>query len=151
MAVTEASISRHTTASSPRPHIQYIIEVKHSDGTKIEVGRRYSEASALRCRFLSGLTSDQRTSFSNYTRRSVMLRLFPPNVSSSPRSFHLHGPTTSSSQSGRTGSQHTSPNCCRTRRTQQIQSCLTSLVALLCRLPSVSRMRYPRPCPGRPH
>ncbi|EPS92655.1 hypothetical protein FOMPIDRAFT_1100155, partial [Fomitopsis schrenkii] len=43
MTVTTASISRHTTASSPHPHILYIVAVAHSDGTKTEVGRRYSE------------------------------------------------------------------------------------------------------------
>ncbi|TFY53139.1 hypothetical protein EVJ58_g9617 [Rhodofomes roseus] len=43
MAATRASITKHTTASSPRPHILYIVEVVHDDHTKTEVPRRYSE------------------------------------------------------------------------------------------------------------
>ncbi|KZT70282.1 glycoside hydrolase family 18 protein [Daedalea quercina L-15889] len=43
MTVTGASIVKHTTASSPRPHILYVVKVLHSDGSKTEVPRRYSE------------------------------------------------------------------------------------------------------------
>ncbi|KAH9947184.1 glycoside hydrolase family 18 protein [Amylocystis lapponica] len=42
MAISSASIVKHTTASSPRPHVLYVVEVA-SDGQKTEVGRRYSE------------------------------------------------------------------------------------------------------------
>ncbi|KAI0940229.1 hypothetical protein AcV5_001393 [Taiwanofungus camphoratus] len=43
MTVQNASIIKHTTASSPRPHVLYIIEVISADGQKAEVARRYSE------------------------------------------------------------------------------------------------------------
>ncbi|KAF9446853.1 glycoside hydrolase family 18 protein, partial [Macrolepiota fuliginosa MF-IS2] len=41
------AISTHTTASSPRPHILYNVQVTR-DGQKSVIGRRYSEANILR-------------------------------------------------------------------------------------------------------
>ncbi|KAI0774706.1 glycoside hydrolase family 18 protein [Trametes elegans] len=46
-AVTAASVVSHTTASAPRPHILYNIEVKTADGKTSIVSKRYSDFVAL--------------------------------------------------------------------------------------------------------
>ncbi|PCH40730.1 glycoside hydrolase family 18 protein [Wolfiporia cocos MD-104 SS10] len=43
MYKSPATITTHTTASSPRPHILYIVDVTHADGSISQVARRYSE------------------------------------------------------------------------------------------------------------
>ncbi|OCH94474.1 glycoside hydrolase [Obba rivulosa] len=43
MVITKASIVRHTTGSSPRPHVQYVLQVTTSDGQTTEISKRYSE------------------------------------------------------------------------------------------------------------
>ncbi|GBE80217.1 glycoside hydrolase family 18 protein [Sparassis crispa] len=43
MTVISASIVKHTTASSPRPHVLYCVKVTTDDGQKFEVAKRYSE------------------------------------------------------------------------------------------------------------
>ncbi|OBZ70107.1 putative endochitinase [Grifola frondosa] len=43
MAITTASIAKHTTTSVPRPHVLYVIRVTSTDGKSTEVPRRYSE------------------------------------------------------------------------------------------------------------
>ncbi|KAI0677694.1 glycoside hydrolase family 18 protein [Trametes maxima] len=45
--VTAASVVSHTTASVPRPHILYNIEVKVADGSTSTVSKRYSDFAAL--------------------------------------------------------------------------------------------------------
>ncbi|KAM5542384.1 hypothetical protein V8D89_003843 [Ganoderma adspersum] len=47
MAISAASVVGHTTASSPRPHILYTIEVKTTDGKTSTALKRYSEFVAL--------------------------------------------------------------------------------------------------------
>ncbi|KAI0355450.1 glycoside hydrolase family 18 protein [Trametes cingulata] len=46
-AITSASVVGHTTASVPRPHILYNIEVKTADGKTYTVSKRYSDFVAL--------------------------------------------------------------------------------------------------------
>ncbi|EMD40292.1 glycoside hydrolase family 18 protein [Gelatoporia subvermispora B] len=43
MAVTKATILNHTTASTPRPHVQYVVQVKTSEDQNLEISKRYSE------------------------------------------------------------------------------------------------------------
>ncbi|KAI8989856.1 glycoside hydrolase family 18 protein [Trametes punicea] len=45
--VTAATVVGHTTASAPRPHILYNIEVKTADGKTTAIAKRYSEFVAL--------------------------------------------------------------------------------------------------------
>ncbi|KAI0751174.1 glycoside hydrolase family 18 protein [Daedaleopsis nitida] len=47
MTISAASVVGHTTASVPRPHILYTIQVKTTDGTTSTVSKRYSEFVAL--------------------------------------------------------------------------------------------------------
>ena len=47
MAISAASVVGHTTASSPRPHILYTIEVKTTDGKTSNALKRYSEVRVL--------------------------------------------------------------------------------------------------------
>ncbi|KAI0694388.1 glycoside hydrolase family 18 protein [Cerioporus squamosus] len=47
MAIASAAVVSHTTASSPRPHILYNIEVKTTDGKTSTVSKRYSDFVAL--------------------------------------------------------------------------------------------------------
>lgn len=41
--VVAASVASHTTASAPRPHILYNIEVKTTDGKTSTISKRYSD------------------------------------------------------------------------------------------------------------
>lgn len=43
-SISGVAIDKHTTASDPRPHILYVIQVNLTDGTSREVLRRYSDA-----------------------------------------------------------------------------------------------------------
>ena len=43
MAISAASVVGHTTASVPRPHILYLVQVKTTDGETTTVSKRYSE------------------------------------------------------------------------------------------------------------
>ncbi|OSC97972.1 glycoside hydrolase family 18 protein [Trametes coccinea BRFM310] len=45
--ITAASVVSHTTASAPRPHILYNVEVKTSDGKTAIISKRYSDFVAL--------------------------------------------------------------------------------------------------------
>ncbi|KIM37880.1 glycoside hydrolase family 18 protein [Hebeloma cylindrosporum] len=47
-SIVSVVISKHTTSSNPRPHVVYIVNVVHVDGSAYEVQRRYSEFVALR-------------------------------------------------------------------------------------------------------
>ncbi|EJF62190.1 glycoside hydrolase family 18 protein [Dichomitus squalens LYAD-421 SS1] len=47
MTISAASVVGHTTASSPRPHILYTVEVKTTDGKTSTISKRYSEFVAL--------------------------------------------------------------------------------------------------------
>jgi len=47
---TSVAIDKHTTASTPRPHILYSIKVTQNDGTEREVLRRYSEVHIFQLR-----------------------------------------------------------------------------------------------------
>ncbi|KAF8181050.1 glycoside hydrolase family 18 protein [Pholiota molesta] len=68
-AIEAVSISRHTTSSTPHPHILYIIKVFREDHTAHEVVRRYSEFAELRAQ-LGG-------SFPFPSKRSVASSLVP--------------------------------------------------------------------------
>ncbi|KAI0371468.1 glycoside hydrolase family 18 protein [Pilatotrama ljubarskyi] len=46
-AISAASVVSHTTASVPRPHILYNIEVKTADGKNYTISKRYSDFVAL--------------------------------------------------------------------------------------------------------
>jgi len=43
MAPLSASITKHTTRSKPHPHVVYIVDITDEDGSKSDVGKRYSE------------------------------------------------------------------------------------------------------------
>ena len=43
MAISAASVVGHTTASTPRPHILYTIEIKTTNGKASTVSKRYSD------------------------------------------------------------------------------------------------------------
>ncbi|TFK94886.1 glycoside hydrolase family 18 protein [Polyporus arcularius HHB13444] len=47
MAIASATVVGHTTASSPRPHILYNIELKTTDGKTFTISKRYSDFVAL--------------------------------------------------------------------------------------------------------
>lgn len=48
--IVAASVASHTTASAPRPHILYNVQVKTADGKASTVSKRYSDVCpAVRC------------------------------------------------------------------------------------------------------
>ena len=48
MASTKVSIIEHTTASNPRPHILYFLDVEKADGETLRVAKRYSDVSLVK-------------------------------------------------------------------------------------------------------
>ena len=47
MVFASATVVGHTTASSPRPHILYTVQVKTTDGKTSSISKRYSDVSTL--------------------------------------------------------------------------------------------------------
>lgn len=82
--ITSVSITGHTTASSPRPHILYTVTVNKS-GQKSVVQRRYSEVRSLRSHSVHPLTNIQFTtlhqvlqdSFDLPPKRLLVTSFFP--------------------------------------------------------------------------
>ena len=124
MSIVNLSISDHTTASIPRPHILYVIQVVRSDGSSVKVAKRYSEVSEPILReTLRLLTTSRIISFWIFTIRSMTWRCFLRRGFSSRRSPRPRGSTTDSSRSARPDWVLTSPHSSGTHSIATTQPC----------------------------
>lgn len=42
-----ATITAHTTASKPRPHVVYFVDITNADGSQSQIAKRYSDVCYL--------------------------------------------------------------------------------------------------------
>lgn len=47
MAIMTATITTHTTASKPRPHVVYFVDITNADGSQSQIAKRYSDVCYL--------------------------------------------------------------------------------------------------------
>lgn len=100
MAPLTAQIDNHTTASTPRPHVLYSVQVTRPDGQSFSLQKRYSDVREQLLPHICCLTRiDYPSSSLNYMRASRTRDRCHPSGSSPLPSSHLHGSTTRSSRS----------------------------------------------------
>lgn len=69
MAFMKVAITDHTTASLPRPHVVYYVDVLNADGVGTRVAKRYSDVS-------SHDASQYHTEYPDHSRSSLTCTMY---------------------------------------------------------------------------